>query len=60
VVRDLTRRQEERGLSTGERHMLRYARRLVLAELALSLSLTDEEAEARLDSVVLGTAPVPS
>ncbi|WP_406727377.1 CarD family transcriptional regulator [Streptomyces sp. GD-15H] len=54
VVRDLIRRQEERGLSTGEKDMLHHARRPVLAELALSLSLPDGEAERLLDSAVLG------
>ncbi len=54
VVRDLTRRQEERGLSYGEKDMLKHARRPVLAELALSLGLTDEDAERLLASAVLG------
>jgi CarD family transcriptional regulator len=57
VVRDLLRRQGERGLSLGEKDMLKHARRPVLAELALSLSLTDEEVEGLLDSTVLGGQP---
>lgn len=54
VVRDLTRRQEERGLSSAEKDMLKHARQPVLAELALALSLPDGEAEELLDSTVLG------
>jgi hypothetical protein len=34
--------------------MLKHARRPVLAELALSLSLSDGDAECLLDSAVLG------
>jgi CarD family transcriptional regulator len=59
VVRDLLRRQADRGLSLGEKEMLKHARRPVLAELALALSLTDDEVESLLDSTVLGRA-VPS
>ncbi len=54
VVRDLTRRLEERGLSLGEKDQLKHARIPVLTELALALSLTDEEAEEMLDSAVHG------
>jgi len=55
VVRDLTRRQEERGLSAGEKEMLNNARQPVLAELALSLSLSDEEVDQVVEAAVLGT-----
>jgi|tagenome__1003787_1003787.scaffolds.fasta_scaffold19543113_1 CarD family transcriptional regulator len=54
VVRDLTRRQEERGLSLGEKDQLKHARVPVLAELALALSLADEEAESLLASAIHG------
>lgn len=54
VVRDLTRRQEERGPSSAEKSMLKHARRPVLAELALSLSLSAGEAEELLDPAVPG------
>ncbi|WP_411088727.1 CarD family transcriptional regulator [Streptomyces sp. 061-3] len=53
VVRDLMRRQEERGLSTGEKDMLKRARQPIVAELALALSLTDGEADELLTSAVL-------
>ncbi|GAB3167161.1 CarD family transcriptional regulator [Streptomyces incanus] len=54
VVRNLMRRQEERGLSAAEKDMLKHARRPILAELALALSLTDGETEKLLDSAILG------
>jgi len=54
VLRDLLRRQEEKGISTGERELLRTASRPVLAEIALVLSLDEEEAEAVLHAAVLG------
>ncbi|MEU1487522.1 CarD family transcriptional regulator [Streptomyces sp. NPDC005752] len=54
VVRDLMRRQEVRGLSAGEKDMLKRARQPIVAELALALSLTDSETDELLDSAVLG------
>ncbi|WP_066581667.1 CarD family transcriptional regulator [Cellulomonas timonensis] len=59
VVRDLTRRQEERGLSTGEKEMLQSARQPVLAELALSLSLDETEVDRLVDTAVRGEEPDP-
>lgn len=52
VVRDLIRRDEDNGLSPGEKEMLREARGKVASELALSLSLPDEEADALIESTV--------
>jgi CarD family transcriptional regulator len=62
VVRDLMRREAERGLSAGEKGMLRHAEQPVLAELALSLSLADGDVEDLLRSTVLGDqrAPAPA
>jgi CarD family transcriptional regulator len=54
VVRDLTRRQEARGLSLDEKDQLEHARVPILAELALALSLADEEAERLLTSAIHG------
>ncbi|QCX28537.1 CarD family transcriptional regulator [Nocardioides jishulii] len=54
VVRDLIRRQEEHGLSPNEREMLKASSRLVLAELALSLSIEESAAEELLRATVLG------
>ena len=54
VVRDLTRRLETKGLSAGEKDMLKNARKPLVAELALALSVTDDEAEAALDKAIAG------
>jgi RNA polymerase-interacting CarD/CdnL/TRCF family regulator len=54
VVRDLTRRQEVRGLSLGEKDQLEHARVPILAELTLALSLADEEAEGLLAPAIHG------
>ncbi|PFG40978.1 CarD family transcriptional regulator [Georgenia soli] len=53
VVRDLTRRQADKGVSWGEKDLLRHARQPVVTELALALSLTEEEAGQALDEVIL-------
>lgn len=58
VVRDLTRRLDTKGLSWGEKDMLRDAREPLLAELALSLELSDEEAAAAVDAAIAGD-PAP-
>jgi CarD family transcriptional regulator len=58
VVRDLIRRQAEKGLSWGEKDLLKHARQPVVTELALALHLTGEEAEGALEEAILhGVAP---
>ncbi len=58
LIRDLIRQNEQRRLSLGERDLLREASRPFLAELALVLSMTEEEAEAMINAAVLeGTKP---
>ena len=52
VIKGLTRRDRERGLSTGERKMLHSAKQILLAEIVLSESASYEEVEARLDSAM--------
>ncbi|MEA9985444.1 MULTISPECIES: CarD family transcriptional regulator [Subtercola] len=52
VVRDLWRRDVERGVSAGEKRMLLKARQILVSELALAQSMTDEEASAALDAVL--------
>ncbi|WP_127130337.1 CarD family transcriptional regulator [Georgenia sp. SYP-B2076] len=53
VVRDMTRRLDERGLSFGEKDLLKEARRHLVAELAVSLGVTDERAGDMVDAAVL-------
>ena len=52
VIKGLTRRDRERGLSTGERKMLHSAKQILISEIVLSESASYEEVEARLDSAM--------
>ncbi|MFN8075453.1 MAG: CarD family transcriptional regulator [Kineosporiaceae bacterium] len=52
VVRDLWRREQGRGLSTGERRMLAKARQILVSELALAEHTNEDKAEALLDEVL--------
>lgn len=49
VVKGLMRRDETRGLSTGERKMLHSAKQIMISELALVLCCDYKTIEARLD-----------
>ncbi len=46
VVRDLWRRERERGLSAGEKRMLAKARQILVSELALAENTNEDKAEA--------------
>jgi len=52
VVRDLWRRDQERGLSAGEKRMLAKARQILVGELALAESTDDARAETILDEAL--------
>jgi CarD family transcriptional regulator len=52
VVRDLSRRDADRGLSAGEKRMLAKARQILVSELALAEHTEEEKAEAILDEVL--------
>jgi CarD family transcriptional regulator len=52
VVRDLWRRDKERGLSAGEKRMLSKAREILVGELALAENTGRDEAEVLLDKVL--------
>lgn len=52
VVRDLSRRDTDKGLSAGEKRMLSKARQILVSELALAEKCTESEAEGRLDEVL--------
>ncbi|KAA9393464.1 CarD family transcriptional regulator [Kocuria coralli] len=52
VVRDLWRRDKDRGLSAGEKRMLTKARHILTSELALAKDIDEDEAEKRLDDVL--------
>jgi CarD family transcriptional regulator len=55
VVRDLWRRERERGLSAGEKRMLSKARDILVGEVALCEKSTKDEAEILLDKVLTET-----
>ena len=52
VVRDLWRRDKERGLSAGEKRMLTKARQILVSELALAEGTNEDKAEGILDEVL--------
>lgn len=52
VVRDLWRRDKDRGLSAGEKRMLAKARQILVSELALAEKVEEDRAEVMLDEVL--------
>ena len=52
VVRNLWRRDQDRGLSAGEKRMLAKARQILISELALARKVDEEKASAELDKVL--------
>ena len=52
VVRDLWRRDHDRGLSAGEKRMLAKARQILISELALAEKTDEEKAASVLDEVL--------
>jgi len=53
VVKGLTSRDSDRGLSTGERKMLHSARQILISELVLSQSCSYEEVERQLTTAMM-------
>ena len=54
VVRDLWRRENDRGLSAGEKRMLAKARQILSSEVALAKDIDEEAAEVELDKILEG------
>ncbi|WP_022869132.1 CarD family transcriptional regulator [Schaalia vaccimaxillae] len=52
VVRDLTRRDDQKKLSTGEKRMLTKARQILISELALAREIDKASAAERLDQIL--------
>jgi CarD family transcriptional regulator len=52
VVRNLTIREKDKGLSAGEKRMLGKARQILVSELTFALKLDEETAEEKLDEVL--------
>jgi CarD family transcriptional regulator len=51
VVRNLSIREREKGLSTGEKRMLNQARQILLSEIIYVLNIDGEKATKMLDEV---------
>jgi CarD family transcriptional regulator len=52
VVRNLSLREQEKGLSAGEKRMLAKARQILVSELTFAIDVSEQEAEAKLDEVL--------
>lgn len=52
VVKGLTHRDEERGLSTGERKMLHSAKQILISEIVLSQNASYEDVEKRINTAM--------
>jgi len=52
VVRNLSQRGKEKGLSAGEKRMFTKARQILVSELTFAIDTSPQEAEARLDEVL--------
>jgi CarD family transcriptional regulator len=52
VVRNLAIREQDKGLSTGEKQMYTRAKKILASELMYALEMTEDEAEVHLDSIL--------
>jgi CarD family transcriptional regulator len=52
VVRDLTYRDREKGLSTGEKKMLVSAKQMLISEIALSTGMGSEKIQEHMDEII--------
>lgn len=52
VVRNLTRNDREKKLSTGERKLLNGARRILISELILAMDIDPQDAESMVEKAI--------
>ena len=52
VVRNLSNRDKEKGLSAGEKRMLNRARQILVSELTFALGVDEVDAEKKLDEAL--------
>ena len=52
VVRNLAIREQDKGLSTGEKQMFTRAKKILASELMYALEMGEEQAEAYLDEIL--------
>jgi CarD family transcriptional regulator len=60
VVRNLSIRENDKGLSAGEKRMLAKARQILVSELTFALNVDEEAAEERLDETLARKASQPA
>ena len=56
VVRNLSLRESEKGLSTGEKQMFTRTKKILASELMYALDMDEEEAESYLDELLADSA----
>ena len=59
VVRNLAVREQDKGLSTGEKQMYTRAKKILASEMMYALEKTEDEAEAYLDEILLRAPSSP-
>ena len=52
VVRNLSLREQEKGLSAGEKRMLTKSRQILVSELSAAISASEQDTEARIDDLL--------
>ena len=52
VVRNLSIREKDKGLSAGEKRMLAKARQILVSELTFAINVSEEDAEKKLDEAL--------
>lgn len=52
VVRNLSNRDQDKGLSAGEKRMLSRARQILISELTFAAGVKEEKAESMLDELL--------
>jgi len=53
VVRNLSLREKEKGLSTGERKMLENAKHILISEIVLSKNIQEDEALQMIENAFI-------
>ena len=56
VVRNLAVREQDKGLSTGEKQMYTRAKKILASEMMYALEKSEDDAEAYLDEILLRSA----
>lgn len=52
VVRNLARREAEKGLSAGEKRMLTKAKQILISEITFAANVNEDEADKMLDKIL--------